>query len=372
MKKIVFGITSLTIGGAERVLIDLANRLCEDYDITILTIYAKGELEKQLSPKVKKKSLYPFSYQEIPKRKQKLLSLQIFFLKHWIYHKKIRENYDVEVAFLEGPITRLLSVKNKKVKKIAWVHNDIGLVFGEGWKSVLKKYYDRKIYSQYDTLVFVSRDNRKSFEKIYPDLRNDELMHVPMRVIYNYINQEKIIQKAQEEINISFQKPNFVEVARLTKQKAIDRLIQIHSKLIQQGYYHHFYIIGDGPEKEEIEKKINYYKVGKTFHLMGQQENPYPYMKQADTMVLLSYYEGYPMVVEESKILKKEILITDTAAREVVQDYPNAIIVENTEEGIEKGLKEKLKKNRTENNQEYIYNNEKIIEKVIKVLGDKK
>ena len=39
MKKILFGITGLTIGGAERVLVDLVNKLSSDYDITIFTIY---------------------------------------------------------------------------------------------------------------------------------------------------------------------------------------------------------------------------------------------------------------------------------------------------------------------------------------------
>ena len=40
-KKILFGITSCTFGGAERVLVDIANSLCNQYDITIFTIYAK-------------------------------------------------------------------------------------------------------------------------------------------------------------------------------------------------------------------------------------------------------------------------------------------------------------------------------------------
>ena len=53
MKKILFGITSLTLGGAERVLVDIANTLVDKYDITIFTIYANGELERQLNKKVK-------------------------------------------------------------------------------------------------------------------------------------------------------------------------------------------------------------------------------------------------------------------------------------------------------------------------------
>ena len=55
MKKIVFGITSLTLGGAERVLVDLANELSksEAYEITVFTIYGQGELEKQFNKKEK-------------------------------------------------------------------------------------------------------------------------------------------------------------------------------------------------------------------------------------------------------------------------------------------------------------------------------
>lgn len=67
MKKILFGITSLTLGGAERVLVDIANNLCNKYDITIFTIYSGGELEKQLSNKVKLKALYNKQYSELRK-----------------------------------------------------------------------------------------------------------------------------------------------------------------------------------------------------------------------------------------------------------------------------------------------------------------
>ena len=64
MKKIIFGITSLTLGGAEKVLVDIANKLSEKYDITILTIYAKGEFEKQLNKNIKLKSIYNFAFDE--------------------------------------------------------------------------------------------------------------------------------------------------------------------------------------------------------------------------------------------------------------------------------------------------------------------
>ena len=58
MKKVCFGITRLGIGGAERVLIDIVNELQKDYEITIFTIYAGGELEKEVNKKVKLISIY--------------------------------------------------------------------------------------------------------------------------------------------------------------------------------------------------------------------------------------------------------------------------------------------------------------------------
>lgn len=41
MKKILFGITNLSVGGAEKTLVDVANTLCNDYEIDIFTIYSK-------------------------------------------------------------------------------------------------------------------------------------------------------------------------------------------------------------------------------------------------------------------------------------------------------------------------------------------
>ena len=52
MNKIIFGITGLTLGGAERVLVDIANALVDKYDITIFTLYSKGEIEKELDKKI--------------------------------------------------------------------------------------------------------------------------------------------------------------------------------------------------------------------------------------------------------------------------------------------------------------------------------
>lgn len=369
MKKILFGITGLTLGGAERVLVDIANQLCNIYEITIFTIYAKGELEKQLSEKVKVKSLYNMSYSEQSKfQKYFAIPLKILLLNKIIYDRKIKKDYDVEVAFLEGPITRLFSINNKTTKKIAWIHNDIALVFGNGIKAKIKKKLDEKVYQKYEELIFVSKDNQKKFEEIYSLTNKKE-------VIYNYINAKEVIEKANKNENITWkeQEINIVTVARLVNQKAIDRLINVHSKLIKEGFDHAIYVIGDGPEKNKLQNMIQDKKVESSFFLLGKKENPYPYIKQADYFCLLSYFEGYGMVLEEAKILGKPIIITDTAAREAIENYKNSTILANDEKAIYEGLKKMIKKEEKSVSDETKkdYDNTDIIEKIIGVLEKK-
>lgn len=131
-------------------------------------------------------------------------------------------------------------------------------------------------------------------------------------------------------------------MCRLVEQKAIDRLIVVHSKLIKQGYKHKIFIIGDGPEKEILQSIIQKKQVADTFVLMGKKENPYPYIKEADYFCLLSYFEGYGMVLEEAKILNKNVIITNTAAREAIEGYSRGIILDNNEKSIYNGLEKVL------------------------------
>ena len=119
MKKIVFGITSLTLGGAERVLVDIVNRLKEEYDITIFTLYGKGVFEKELDQKIKLINLYDFSYNEMNNMKKRIIPLKVLTCGKSIYKKYIEGKFDIQVAFLEGPITRIFQY-GKNVKKIVY------------------------------------------------------------------------------------------------------------------------------------------------------------------------------------------------------------------------------------------------------------
>ncbi len=338
-KSIIFGITKLDLGGAERVLVDMCNKLCTEYDITILTIYSGGILEKELNKKIKIISLY--------NKQNTIIPIYLFVFGKYVYSKYIKGKFDIEIAFLEGPITRIFRYKNiEKTKKIAWVHNDIKLVFGKGIKARLKNYIDKTVYKKYDLIIFVSKDNQKSFNNVYGNKFNE-------KVIYNYIDKDRVLRESKEKINNEIynkaiqKKVNqknkkdvvLLSVCRLSKQKGLDRLIKIHKRLIDEGINNKIFVIGEGEERNKLEKIIEKYDVSSSFFLLGKIKNPYPYIKMCDIFILASYYEGYGMVIEEAKILNKKIIITETAAKEAVNNYSNAVIVKNNEEDIYRRLK---------------------------------
>ncbi len=374
MKKIIFGITGLTLGGAERVLVDISNRLVEKYDVTIFTIYANGELEEELDKRVHRISLYDFKYSQLQGMKKKIIPLKVLFNKKKIFNKYIdNEEYFTQIAFLEGPVTRIFSVKSKNgANKIAWIHNDMSKVFGKGIKSKIKRVIDRNIYEKYDTLAFVSIDNLDKFNKLYDDM---DLPHET--VINNYINSERILKLAKEPIEDVFKKEdvNIVQVSRLVEQKAIDRLIRVHSKLMKKGFKHKIFIVGDGPLKEKLEKQIEELGIKDSFILLGAKQNPYPYIQNADYFGLFSNFEGYPMVIEEAKILRKYILATNTATREALINYSKfSQIVDNNEEGIEQAIKFAIsnKGNVKKMQNSYTYDNDRIINKITKIIDENK
>ncbi len=359
MKKVLFGITSLTLGGAERVLVDLSNRLSTDYDITIFTIYDNGILKNQLNENVKVISLYNKEFKEFNKIQRLIISFKLLFLD------KPPEGYDKYIAFLEGPITRLFAKdinKKKNIKnlgvaqtsqtialnnnsderleeeeKIAWIHNDISKVFGNGFISKIKRYFDKRIYQRFNKIVFVSKENQDDFNKVYGN-KFDEI------IIRNYLDYNKVIEKSEEKIELQYDKNdiNLLTVCRLEEQKAIDRFVKIHAKLEKEGIHCKVYVVGDGSQRYNIQRLIDKLDETESFYLLGAKENPYPYIKNCDYFCLLSYYEGYGMVLDEAKILNKPIIITDTAARECVENYDKSIVLKNTEEGIFDGLKQIL------------------------------
>ena len=117
-------------------------------------------------------------------------------------------------------------------------------------------------------------------------------------------------------------------------------------------------------------KLINENNLQKNFILLGQKSNPYPYMQDADVFVQTSIYEGKSIALDEAKILKKPIVITNyETAKDQIYNEINGLIVgmksNDICNGIEVIIKDVKLKNKLCNNLSKIdFGTEKEIEKL--------
>ncbi|MFN5773803.1 glycosyltransferase, partial [Flavobacterium sp.] len=94
---------------------------------------------------------------------------------------------------------------------------------------------------------------------------------------------------------------------------------------------------------QKLEPQIAAYQLQDHFILLGRLENPYPYMQQCSVYVQTSLYEGKSNTVNEAKILKKPIVVTDfDVVFEQITSGVNGIIVAKHPEAIAEALIEVL------------------------------
>lgn len=105
--------------------------------------------------------------------------------------------------------------------------------------------------------------------------------------------------------------------------------------LIKRGYTIQWYVVGEGPERVELEKQISKNGLKNVFYLVGARTNPYPYMYYADIIVQPSRYEGKSLVLDEAKIFAKPIVVTRYSSVEDQVDHgKNGLIADMTAEGL--------------------------------------
>ena len=331
MTKILFFIENLSAGGAEKVLQNLVNNMDkEKFDITVQTVW-KENPEKYLNANIRYKYIYP-CYSKLNNYKYRLSVL----LKT-IYPLHIKDDYDIEVAYLECGATKVISTStNKKAKKIAWVHCDLSKKM-----SNINEFRRKSVdwYKKFHKVVCVSKDVEKSFKGIYGNEFDTE-------VIYNVIDDCSIREKAEEYVSdFSFDEktPTIVSVGRLSKEKRFDRLIDAHKILLNDGIPNRVLIIGEGDERESLEQIIKAAGVQKTVTLLGFKGNPYPYIKNADLLACSSDYEGFSSFVAEGLILGKAIVTTEcNGMEELLGNSQYGIITECTAKALAEGIKKLL------------------------------
>ena len=379
MIKVLFFLESLGGGGAEKVLVNLIKGLDKSkYNITVKVMSDVGVYNDEIAEIIKCKSIISgknygknIFHNIFYKIKYKLIYL---LPKKIIYKIIAREKYDVEVAFIEGFATAVISEsKNKLSKKIAWIHVDpLERNYADGYFKNLEEH--SQCYKKFDKIVCVSKSVERSAIKKYGITLNNIMTQ------YNPIDEDDIKKRANEKINILDSSAiKFITIGRLVEQKGYDRLIRVIKRLKEEydGVFQ-LLIVGDGEKKKQLGEYIKENKLTNIVKLQGFVKNPYPYLKNSDLFICSSRAEGYSLVIAESLILNVPVISTKCSGPNELLDFGKyGMLVENDEDSLYLGLKNiiddrnKLKelKKKSQKRSE-IFNYKKTIERIEKKILD--
>lgn len=318
--KVLLHINDLDRGGAEKSLLNFINQYENDYDITLLLARRRGDLLSEVPKGVKIIELYRNDFEF---SLYKIISLVIpRFVQKRVQKKVNSDNYKYVISYLElFPTIALESYPAHK--KIAFVHNNLNLI-QDNTKINISRAWKR--YDKYDEIICVSNNAKIALIDLIGTSHN-------ITVINNIQNNKDIIEKSQESFELyDNTKINFVTVARFEKQKSLDRIIYIANHIRNKNVC--FHLVGQGSEYKKIQTMIQKYNLEDVIKLHGLQKNPYPFIKHADAVLMVSKFEGFPMVFQEAKILQIPIITTDVSDSRNTIDKVYGYVSENSEQGI--------------------------------------
>ena len=343
MKRILFILPSLTMGGLERVQVTLANALQRNgYDVTVMILDDNRELADELDHRV---TFFRKVYKKNLGHKVPYIRRKFYDDGMWetratpteLYEYYVgKEQYDVEIAFFHGMSTKIISGStNKKAVHLAWIHNDFTKI--KSYRFNFKSFEDvQQAYNRFDKVVCVSENARRGFIKTIGDFGNTV-------TIYNMLPVEKIRESAKEEIEYHYPQNTFnlVIVGRLIdSHKGHRRLVNVISELRKEGHMVSLTIVGDGKDREMVEHTIDQLKARDCVFTVGNQKNPFPYIAGADMLVCASYYEGFNLTVAEALILGVPVISTIcTGPCEILDNGKYGMLVENSRRGLYYGIK---------------------------------
>lgn len=334
MKKVLFLIHDLGQGGAEKVLVNLVNNMDRaKFDITVMTLFDVGENKQFLSKDI----TYKTCFKKMFRGNSHLMKLLSPEQLHNIF---ITEEYDIEVAYLEGPCARIISgCKNSNTKLISWIH--IEQHTAKKASASFRSFSEaQKCYSKFNKIVGVSKTVEQDFCDIFG-------MGFPTEVLYNTNESEKILSLSEEfidDIEFSDEVINLVGVGKLLKNKGFDRIIRIISKLKENRYPVHLYILGSGPEKNNLENMVNELGLKDNVTLLGYQLNPYKYLRKCDLFICASLQEGFSTAATEALIVGVPVCTVEVSGMKEMLGENNeyGIVTNNDEEALYIAIKSLL------------------------------
>ena len=333
MMKILFKSGSTMMGGLEKVQIEYINFLVkqEKYQIKIVIENDNGKdnaLEKYINSNVTylKNYNYILEIKNLRENRKKSLWSRIKYNLAITKEKKYADNKflqiykkykpDIVIDF-DSSLTKIIDKLNSS-KNLVWIHSSI-----KNWKkkkSKIDRFVDR--ISKYSKIICICKEMKEDLINLKNELKNK------VDFLYNPIDFNRIKKLSNEDFSEEDKKllkdKFLLSIARLDcVPKDFETLFKAYEIAKKNGYDSKLYIIGDGPDKDKVEKlkEANLYK--EDILLLGRKENPYNWLKKADKLILSSRYEGFAIVLLEGLCLEKNVIASDC------KTGPNEILANN-------------------------------------------
>lgn len=334
MKKILFFIPNLSVGGAEKVLVNLVNNMDRTkFDITVQVLFAGGVNEQFLKKDIK----FKYCFKKNIKGNSKILKL---FSPDTLYKRFIKEHYDIIISYLEGPTARIVAgCWDKNTKLVCWIHCRFD---SPGSTAVgFRNFHEaRLLFNRFDRIVCVSELVKKYFCK-FTDYKGS------IDVLYNTNETEEIYQKSLlpvDDVIIDRGTINLCSVGKIEPVKGYDRLARIHKRLRDNGINTKVYLLGDGSQKSDIVGYIKKNNLENSFLFLGYQTNPYKYVAKCDLFVCTSLSEGFSTATTEALIVGTPVCTVDVSGmKELLGEHNEyGVVTENDEDALYEGIKKLL------------------------------
>ena len=269
-KKILHILATNKYSGAENVACQIIDAFRNNQEFEMVYCSPKGEIENVLKEK-------NIKYIAI----EKLDSVNV---------KKVVEEYKPDIIHAHDFRAGLIAAGIKKnTKVISHLHNNPPFIKKWGPKSIAYNLVKNK----FDEILVVSKAVQE--EAVF--LKN---VKPKVTVVNNCINKNDVLEKVKQyEIKENY---DIVFVGRLSLQKNPIKLIDIIKKVNELKPGIKAVIIGDGEEREKVEKYIEENELGNVIEMKGFLQNPFPYLAKSKVVLMPSIFEGFGLVAIESMI----------------------------------------------------------------------
>lgn len=333
-KKLIFITEALWIGGIETALVNLLNRLDYGrYDVTCLILRDCQEMAYRITPQCRLivsdrqhavtfregyhyKRMY--NLMEEPQHASKLRRLIWRILRFLLRAPEARRyaTYVKKQLCGEHFDTAVIYSDRAAESAVRAVSADRFLMFYHHG-AMRKEYHDDLGYRRAEKVIAVSEVLAEKLKAYRPQYAGKIIS------VNNLIDVSGVREKSLEIPETVFPKNcfNIVSCGRLAPAKGMDLAVAACAKLVQDGLTDiHWWIVGGGPDEASLLAQLRALGMERYVTLLGMQDNPYPYIRQADLYVQPSRFEGHCVTVLEARLLAVPILATRTAAEEQLED----------------------------------------------------